>query len=306
MSETCRFVADYLQRFGEYREPLDLDRVSEHVAICSSCYDAMSQFFRVMEVPESEYLQESLDDLTEALYNLVKSLVKRPPDPEEEVRENVRFTHEPGDPETYVVEGGETIDDVQDFTGEDSVRGESMDGLRSLMERSQRQFAIAIELLDKAIDLGGRYSLDCLNLKGVLHLTDERLAEAEAAFRAIIGDRGGNLYVRSVQTHAMNNMGYVCQLAGDLDDAIRWAGRAKALAEELGTESFNAAFALMYFHLLRGGPGDEEDAALQVQTIMSLDGGPREFVRCLSLDTNRSIKKLYASSGLATRFPTVS
>ena len=303
MRKECQMVADYLEEFGR-RGALDVDTVGEHVAVCPDCYESMSQFFRVMEVPnaDDEYLDESLDDLTGAIYNLVKALTRNPPS-DATNRDNVRFVFEPGDPSQYVREGAEVLDEVEDFTGQTEVRGVGTEVVRNLIGGSQKYFAFAVSLLDKAIALGGRNALDCRNLKGILELTDENLAAARECFQAVIAVPSADLAARGVQVHAMNNLAYVHQLEKRLDEAVHWARRSRGLAEELGVEPFDSCFALVYFLLLRGAEDDRVQANEALARIKAIEGGVEEFHRCLEIDSNLEIKKIYNDSGLSISSP---
>lgn len=303
----CGYVASYLEeleKFGSNRSAHDLDRISAHVNGCASCHEQLKSFFHLVGAPESDYLRETVDDLTEAIYNLVKALIKRPGDQNRSDYENVRFLTEPEDPDRYVEESAEMIDDVQDYTGSDTFNGESMEGIRNLIENSPADFRFARMLLQKAVDLDGRHSLDCRNLKGILYLEEERFDEAEAEFRGVVGAKPNDNYGRTVQVHALSNLAYVYRVRGDLDRAIRCAERSQALAEELGMDTFNPRFALAYFHLLRAAPSDLEAARAIVR---SLTVSPEEracLTSALSVSANQEIKELYDKNGLTDEFVT--
>ncbi len=300
------FLEKHLERFVEGRETLDADAISDYIKANPDCHDQVAEFFRLIEVPESGYLQETLDDLTENIYNLAKALIKESPAEARADHENIRFMAQPEAADHYLAEGDEIVADVQDYTGDDRVRGESMNGLRDCMKRSRSEFDLVMSLLQKAIDLGGRWSADCRNLKGILHLSKEDLTAAEACFRAVIRTPGADLYLRTVQVHAMNNLAYICAMNESLDEAVRWAGKARVLSEECGMDLFSSRFGLMYFYLSRQGEGDLDLAAREIEAMMA-DGRSRdEFLRCLKLPSNRAIMDLVLASGLDGRFAILS
>ncbi|MEZ6195268.1 MAG: tetratricopeptide repeat protein [Planctomycetota bacterium] len=305
----CDRVVAYLESVEGGTEVFDHEKVSAMIGGCPSCVARVADYFKVLEVPESGYLDETLDDLTLALYNLVKALMKR-----DEAREpaagdaerrhgNVLFVDEPGDADEHAQDGDEMIDDVQDYVGRDEVRGASMEGIRRLIEESQARFEAAEVLLRKAAELDGRFSLDCLNLLGILHLERGENAEAEATFREIIRRGGGDLEARKVQVHAMNNLSFLCVARTDVDEAINWARRSRALAEETGIDPFASRFGLMYFYLRRNQAGDLERAIEEVKGLVEAPKSLDALRRCLLLATNAEIRNLVETSGLTERFP---
>ncbi len=115
----CDAVARYLDLFLKEggRAAAELDRVSEHVGTCPVCYARLSNFFRTVELPESSYLRETIDELALALYNLAKAVIRdRPARSEAEATENLRIT-EPGggSAEENVQAGVEMIEDAEDY-----------------------------------------------------------------------------------------------------------------------------------------------------------------------------------------------
>ncbi|MCB9833628.1 MAG: hypothetical protein H6807_14255 [Planctomycetes bacterium] len=299
------FIESHLERFVAGHEKLDPEAISDYIKANPECHDQVAEFFRLIEVPESGYLQETLDDLTENIYNLAKALIKESPEENRADHENIRFLEQPEAAEHYVAEGDEIVADVQDYAGDDEVRGESMDGLRDCMRRSRSEFDLVMVLLRRAIDLEGRWSADCSNLMGILHLSHENLDEGEACFRAVIGLRAPDLYLRTVQVHAMNNLAYVCAMKAKLDEAILWATRARVLAEECGVEAFGTRFGLMYFFLSRKHDGDLERAAAEIEAMLADPGSQAEFLRCLKLPSNKEILELVIGNGMDRRFSVI-
>ncbi len=275
---------------------MDLDHVGEHVNACSACHEKLSMFFRVMEAPSSEYLDQSLDDLTESIYNLAKALIKRPSDDDD--HENVRFVNDPEDPATYVDQGLDVIDDVQDYTGADSVRGSSMEGLRGLIGESSSAFDLPHELLQQAIDIRGAFALDCHNLRGILYLQEEKPQLARAEFQSVLDHRPVDTYARSVQVHALSNLAYVQIGELNYSEAIVLSNRSRVLAEECGLDSFNAVFAENYARLLRGTAADIVAVTESLKTLRR-DSSPSATLKAaLSMENNAEILALYAQYDL--------
>lgn len=298
----CSTVAAYLDGFGRKAPPTDaLDGISEHLKTCRSCFQRVADFFRLLKAPTSDYVKETIDDLALAIYNLVKSLVKSTPsDSGEESHENVRFTSEPGDASEYIRDGAEAIDDVEDFLGTADVAGENMESLRAMIEQSHRR--LAMKLLQKGVDLGGPYALDCRNLQGIIYLNANSLDEAEKAFANVIAAPPTDAYVRRVQMHAMINLAYVHHCRNGFDDAVKWADRSRALAEEIGLDAFTSRFGLAFFLMERNAPRDIDRAAQEIAKLIATEVGIKEFRRYIEMPSNKIIKDLFHSRGLAEKF----
>lgn len=275
---------------------MDLDHVGAHVNTCVPCRERLATFFRVMDAPESEYLDQSLDDLCESIYNLAKALIKRPT--EDDDHENVRFVTDPGQPDTYIDRGSDVIDDVQDYIGSDVVRGNSMEGLRDLMEESSGDFDLPHELLQQAIDLNGSHALDCHNLKGILFLQDEKPEQARAEFKAVLNHTPVDGYVRTVQVHSLANLAYVYLAEGNLEEAIQHSRRSRVLAEGCNLDPFNAVFTENYARLLRGDPADIEAVRAELSNLRSDSKSSSMLETALAMENNAEIRELYAKHNL--------
>ena len=299
MTIDCTHVASYLDSFGKpSANAAEVDGISEHVRDCRACFHRVADFFRLLKAPDTGYLRETIDDLTLAIYNLVKSLLLHtPPETDDDRRENLRFSRDPGEASQYIRDGAEAIDDVEDFLGSDNMQGESMESIRADLVQSHRR--LTAKLLQRGVDLGGLYSLDCRNLQGVLHLYAERLDEAERAFSAVVTAAVVDPYIRSVQVCSMLNLAYVYQRKRRFDDAVKWADRAKALACDIGNNPFPQSFGLAYFLLLRNRDGDDSRAAAEVGQILAQADTAIEFRRYLAMPTNTVIKDLFLNRGIA-------
>lgn len=299
----CDRIDSYLEGVRDGSKSFDHEQVTTLIADCPSCVSRVAEYFRVLEVPETGYLEETIDDLTKSLYDLVKALMKRDDEDAADDHENVLFVDEPGDAEEIAQEGDEMIDDVQDFAGSDEVRGESMESIRMLIGRSRDRFDAAVVLLERAVDLNGLFSLDCRNLLGILYLKHGEVEEAESAFREVIRRGGRDLQARTVQVHAMNNLSFICAAGENLNEAIELARKSQVLADETGIDPFGSFFGLMYFHLSRGESGDLEAAVAAIESLSERDAGMEQLRRCLALASNHSIRELLRDRGLLERFP---
>ncbi len=312
MASGCDIVGAFLDSFRSGRkESGDLDRVGAHVTGCPSCYARVSDFFRCFEVKPSQYLAETLDELSFSVYNLVKAILKQSRSAAD--FEIVTFVEPPGPVEEHVADSFTALDDVEDCTGAEVVGdtdvGEVRRLVRDLRDPSafeRRKTDLAVLLLDLNARLGGKYSLDSLNLKGVIRYCEDRFAEAEAAFHAVIGADRRDLYSRTVNFHAMTNLAYARQQQGDLDAAVRWAGKAVALGEELGLPLSSAEAGLVYFLLLRNLGGDPDRAAERLARASETAERRAEMERLFNLDQNAKMREVLRSSGLAARFPGIS
>src|SRR5262245_57573801 len=125
MPAGCDVVLGYLDRFlsGGPKASPDLERISDHVGTCPSCCARMASFFRTIELPESSYLRETIDELALAIYNLAKAVIRdRPAASADETTENLRITQPGGgSAEENVQAGSEMIDDAEDYVGSSKV-----------------------------------------------------------------------------------------------------------------------------------------------------------------------------------------
>jgi tetratricopeptide (TPR) repeat protein len=306
-SDCCDEIVAYLDGVRDGERDFDHEHVSAMLAHCPSCVSRVAEYFQVLDVAESGYLNETIDDLTKALYDLVKALMKSEANRQRDLdeHENVLFVDAPGDAEEIAQEGDEMIDDVQDYVGSDQVRGESMESLRLLIDESKERFDATVVLLQRAVDLDGHFSLDCRNLLGILHLKHGDAVAAEACFREVIRRGGQDLRARTVQVHAMNNLSFICGDRGELDEAIQLARKSRVLADETGIDPFGSYFGLMYFHLRRDAAGDLDHAAEAVEVLVAQDETHDNLKRCLGLASNAAIRDLIRDRGLADRYPSL-
>ena len=304
----CNQVATYLDRFLDEgaRSRTDLDQISEHVSACPHCYTRLSHFFRTMELPESSYLRETLDELALALYNLGKAIIRDRPDLEPEpTTENVYIT-EPveGSEGDNVRAGVEMIEDAEDYAGSSRVGGMDLDDLRGLLEDAETsrgmKIDLALQVFDPITRMDCRYRSEALNFIGVLNYQKEDLDRAEAAFLEVLASRDGARNVRAL-THC--NLSYVFKHRGDLERAVRSAERAVTLAELDGKDPYFGRFAAMYHRLLRSSAEDLDAGRGHLEAILAEDGGAERLRRDLHLATNAPVLEAFLRSPLAERFP---
>ena len=307
-SESCESVGRYLDAFLDRgaREGVDLDRISAHVSGCASCYERFSTFFRTMELPESSYLRETLDDLALALYNLGKAIIRdRPPVNPDDVTENVVITEEGRDGIDENLEAGvETIEDAEDYTGSSVVEGADLEEVRRLLESAEdarrMRIDLALEIFRRVPPLGSRYTSEAWNWIGVLHCQKEEFEEAERAFMQVLRAPDGATNVRAL-THC--NLSYVFKARGEVDRAILSARRSVILAEEDGKDPYFGRFAEVYFLVLRGRSEDLDAAEKVLSTLCATREGLERLRNDLHLASNEPVLEALRKSPLAARFP---
>jgi hypothetical protein len=300
---TCDYVQRYLGAFldeGE-RRAFDLEKVSEHVRLCSPCYDRLAKFFRTIELQPSAYLQETLDELCLAIYRLAGSVLRERKDPEDNTENVVSVGGQGGSSREHVQHGNEMIADVEDYVGSTEVSGRDLGDVRRLLasaaQDEARKVDLAIVLCEEIRRFPTRHRASALNMLGVLHLWRNRLPDAEAAFLQALSEPDADLDSRIARASALCNLGYAQQLAGDYEKAVKSAKRSRALCEELGTDSFHALFALLYFSLLRGEAGSRE-AREALDAILRLNDGPRRIQETFALENNKPILDTFRGSTL--------
>jgi hypothetical protein len=306
---TCDYVTRYLDGFLDEgtRRAFDLEKVSEHVRLCSACYDRMAVFFRAIEIEPSGYLKETLDELCLAIYRLARSVLGERNDPEDNTENVVAVSGEsPGSTREHVQHGHEMVSDVEDFVGSGEVSGRDLGDVRRLLDSAarseERKVDLAIVLCQEVARFQSRHRASALNLLGVLQLFRNRLKEAETAFLQALSEPDYDEDSRVARASAHCNLGYAQQLVGDLEKAVKSARRSQALCEELGIDPFHALFARFYFNLLRMDAGvvDARDA---IARLLELGDGERRLARTLVLENNKPILEAFRRSPLAAEHP---
>lgn len=304
----CDYVSRYLDRFldGGTRSGVDLEQVSDHVGTCPRCYVRLSHFFRTIELPESSYLRETIDELALSIYNLAKSVIRdRPPAGPDDATDNLRITVPGGGTETENVQAGvEMIDDAEDYAGSHRVAGVDLEALRSRLEDASTsrgmRIDLALGLFGCLTGLQSRYLAKAWNWIGALHLQKKDFDAAEAAFLKVLAAEGGD---REVRSFAHCNLAYVFKQKGDLDRAIRSAQRSVVFAGEDGGDPYFGRFAEIYFRLLRGQEGDAAAARALLAQIQASPGGRAQWVGDLRLPSNEPVLSAIRNSPLAMDFP---
>jgi tetratricopeptide (TPR) repeat protein len=306
---TCDYVKRYLEVFLDEgaRKAFDLEKVSEHVRLCSPCYDQLTGFFRTIELGPSSYLKETVDELCVAMYRLAGSILRERKDPDDNTENVVPVAGSTGgSSREHVRHGHEMISDVEDFTGSGEVSGHDLDDVRRLLDSSQskeeRKVDLAIVLCEEISRFQTRHRASALNLLGVLRLWRSRLKEAEAAFLQALSEPDVDEDSRIARASALCNLGYAQQLNGDLDKAVKSARKSLGLCEELGIDTFHALFARFYFALLRSDAGLAE-ARESLATLLGLKDGPRRLAETLLLENNKPIRDAFRGSPLFAEHP---
>jgi tetratricopeptide (TPR) repeat protein len=306
---TCDYVKRYLDGFLDegLRKGFDIEKVSEHVRLCSTCYDQLAKFFRTIELAPSSYLKETLDELCLAMYRLAGSVLRERKDPEDNTENVVAVAGgRGGSSREHVEHGHEMIADVEDYVGSGEVSGRNLGDVRRLLDTAEqseaRKVDLAIVLCEEIGRFPTRHRASAMNLLGVLRLWRNRLKEAEAAFLQALSEPDYDEDSRIARASALCNLGYAQQLNGDLEKASKSARRSQALCEELGIDPFHALFALLYFSLLRNGAGlaDARDA---LGRILALNDGRRRIGETFALENNKPILDAFRGSPLFAEHP---
>jgi hypothetical protein len=305
---SCDYVKRYLDGFLDEgtRSAFDVEKVSEHVRLCSPCYDLLGRFFRTIDLAPSTYLKETIDELCVAMYRLAGAVLRERRDPEDNTENVVPVSGgTAGSAHDHAEHGQEMIEDVEDFVGSGDVGGRELGVVRRLLDQAERteerKVDLAILLCEEIARFPTRHRASALNLLGVLRLWRNRLKEAEAAFLQALSEPDFDDDSRIARASALCNLGYAQQLNGDLEKAAKSERKSLALCEELGIDPFHALFGLFYFSLLReqSGLSDARDA---VTRLLRLSDGKGRLTEMLVLENNRPILDAFRRSPLVAEY----
>ncbi|MSR75174.1 MAG: hypothetical protein EXS14_06880 [Planctomycetes bacterium] len=301
MTAGCDTVSSYLAAFLDLgpKDSMDLEAISLHAGECASCRERLTQFFHSVELPESTYLRETIDELALAVFNLARALIRDEPGTSE--TENVRITEEGGGSAAENLSASDgLLGDAEDYTGTSKVGGVDLEEVRSELaaaaNRHERRVELAMALFRRITTLACRYHDKAWNWLGVLHYQREELDAAEAAFLKVLTDASG---ARDSRAFAHCNLAYVFKHRGDLDRAVRSAERSIVLSEEDGRDPYFGRFAALYMRLLRFAPGDETKAAAHADAILVSSGGRTRLLQDLGLPSNAPVLETVRKSSLA-------
>lgn len=282
-----------------------LDRIGTHAAQCPSCYTRLTRFFKTVELPESGFIKETLDELALSLYNLGRAIIRDRPPEEEDQAAVLHITEEGGgSAQENVASGVEMIEDAEDYAGSTMVHGVDLEALRDLLDDAETAQGMREELARRVFgritEMECRYVGKAWNWIGALHYGAEQFDDAEVAFKQVLalGDAA-----REVRAFAHCSLSYIQKHRGDLDAAIKSARRSAVLAEEDGEDPYFGRFAEVYLRLLRGQEGDEAAAAGELDRILALADGAERFHRDLHAAQNAPVLKAFRASSLAGRYP---
>ncbi|MAG57018.1 MAG: hypothetical protein CMJ83_12050 [Planctomycetes bacterium] len=304
----CNAVSRYLERWLDEgaRSQVDLDQIGQHATQCPLCYARLADFFRTIELPESSYLRETMDELALSVLNLARAIVRdRLSAADDEDDNAVLAITDPGggSAEENVESGHEMLDDAEDFSGSSVVGGLDLRDVRALLADAEKakdmRIDLSLDLFRRVTELESRYEAEAWNWIGALHYRQERLDEAEAAFVKVLSLTTG---IEEVRAFAHCTLSYIFKHRGDLDRAIREARRSSVLAEEDGKDPYFGRFAELYLRLLRNGPDDATSAAEVFQAIVATDQGRDRFREDIRAAANAPVLAAFKQSELAARF----
>ncbi len=303
----CEYVSQYLGSFLDTaaRQSFDLERVSQHIQGCRPCYDALGGYFRAIDLPESAYLRETIDEMCLAMYRLAQTVLKERHDPEDNTDNVVPVEGEvEGSARDHAQYGREMIEDAEDFVGSSEIQaGCDLEDVRRVLDdvpgSQDRKVDLAIGICTEITRFNTRHLATAYNMIGVLRLWRNQLDAAEADFMRVLSLPDGDDSARSARAFAHCNLGYVRQLKGDVEKAIQSAKRSVGLCEELGVDPFHGLFALMYFHLLQKTDTGHAKAKGVIARILGLDDGKRRLESTLALENNGPIRDAFRASGLS-------
>ena len=306
-TEGCDYVSRYLERWldeGE-RSQLDLDAVGAHATECPRCCTRLAHFFRSVDLPESSYLKETIDELAWSLLNLARAVMRDRPVSDDSDKETavLAITREGGGSAGENVEAGqEMIDDAEDYVGSATVGGMDLEEVRGLLEDAEQAHGLRVELalslFQRVTELESRYEAEAWNWIGALEYRRERLDAAEAAFLKVLSLKEG---LEEVRSFAHCTLAYIFKHRGDLDRAVKSARRSVVLAEEDGKDPYFGRFAELYLRLLRASEGDAV-ATREILTALRSSDWDR-FGSDITAVANAPVLAVYRQSGLAEEFP---
>lgn len=299
----CGVVAGYLDRFltSGKLERDDLNAIALHAGGCSSCYQRMSDFFRLAPLPDSSFLRETLDELAGSLLNLARAVIRdRPPQGGEDEASGVRITDPGGgSAEDNLELGAEMIEEAEDYSGSSLVGTHDLRELKRLLADAEQarglRIDLALQIFSWVTRLDCRYHAQAWNWIGALLYKKGSFGDSKRAFLQALGQPEGQQDVRSF---ANCTLAYIYKHEGDLDRAVAAAHRSQTLAAEDGKDRFFGLLAEIYTRLLRGGPGDGEAARERLSEILALPSGRERLREALQASYNEPILRAFEQSGL--------
>jgi len=283
---------------------VDLRQMGSHATTCAACYQRLSAFFRTVELPESSYLKETIDELAYSLLNLARAIIRDlPPDTEEPETAIITITRDGGgSAEDNVESGHEMIDDAEDYTGTAQVGDLDLARLRGLLADAKGgellRGELALDLFMCVTRMESRYEAEAWNWIGALHYGRERLDEAEAAFLKVLSLSEG---ITEVRSFAHCTLAYIFKHRGDLDRAVRAARSSVVLAEEDGKDPYFGQFAELYVRLLRDAEGDEGACR---DLLRGLKGSNWDrFCEDIKAPANAPVLEAYSGAPVSEEFP---
>ncbi|HYC76960.1 MAG TPA: tetratricopeptide repeat protein [Planctomycetota bacterium] len=289
----CGLVDRYLDRFlnKEGRDAASLEAVSAHVGACPACYERMARFFRTIDLPESTFLRETIDELCAAMYELAQGVLRERKDPDVNT-DNMVSTFSKESVSRAADDSRGMLDDAEDFVGEAGVGDVRFEDVRSLIERAEtsreKKLDLARVLCEGVLRFETRHLAAASNLLGVIHLWQNRPDDAEQSFLRTLAAPARDQDDRVFKAFAHCNLAYLSHQKGDLQGAVRSARRSVAVSEEIGEAPYFGLFAMLYFNVLRRDEG-EAAAREALAKMLTLPDGAKWLGDALRLENNRTI-----------------
>jgi len=306
---TCGDVAAYLDAFldHEARARFDVASLSEHAGGCASCATRLAGFFRVLEIPQSAYLRETLDELAIAMHGLALAVIRERVDPEANTDNMVPVAAPEGASEDLARQGAEMVDDAEDWAGSSRVSGHDMAEFRDVIDDAarsrERKLDVAAKVCEAASRVATRHLPRVLNLLGAVRLWQSDVDAAEAAFLRTLACRDADEDGRRAQVFAHVNLAYVQRQRRRWDAADLSARRAVALAEELGEDPLFGLFAQLCIAVDRVAESGVGAVERVVARLIALPSGTARLRDALALENNKPVRDALRDAGIGASHP---
>lgn len=306
---TCSDVRAYLDVFLDKgkRASFDVDAISAHASSCPECGQRLAAFFHVLELPESAFLRETLDELAIAMHGLALAVIRERHEPDANTDNLVPVDAPVGAAGDLARQGNEMVDDAEDWVGSTEVAGHDMGQFRDVLDSAtatrERKLDVAARICESVSRLATRHLPRSLNLLGAVRLWKSDLDGAEEAFLRSLACRDPDEDGRRAQMFAHVNLGYVHRQRGQFDKAVAAARRAAILSEELGEDPLFGWFAQFCFEIERPDGTGLKAAEGVFRKLMALPDGYRRVCQALALENNRPVVESLKSTGFAAAHP---
>ena len=306
---TCTDVRSYLDVFLDKgrRASFDVEAISEHASSCAECGQRLSAFFHVLDLPQSDFLRETLDELALAMHGLALAIIRERHEPDANTDNLVPVAAPEGAAGDLARQGVEMVDDAEDWVGSSEVAGQDMGHFRDLLDSAtatrERKLDVALRICESVTRVATRHLPRSLNLLGAIRLWKSDLDGAEEALLRTLACRDPDEDGRRAQAFAHVNLGYVYRQRGQFDKAVSAARRAAILAEEIGEDPLFGWFAQFCFEIERPDGSGLVTAERILENLVALPDGYRRIRSALALENNRPVVESLKSTGFAKAHP---